>query len=353
MISQKRIAVIGAGIFGCTITLRLANKGYSCCLFEENESIMSRASRVNQYRLHKGYHYPRSDKTINQLLTSYPRFVDEYFDAIEKKYTHLYAIAKEKSLVDKEEYLSFLNRHSLKYEIIDSHPNLINKKFALIVKADEHLINYKKLKKIVEERLKSNTLINLKLNTKFKKDDANNYDLIIYCGYGLTSKLMPVQLQKNYKYQLVEKLVVTPPPSLSNSSIVIIDGPFMCIDPIPDTNYSVLGNVKKAIYETSYGLEPEISKFQNIPSAWIDEYEEKNTRFQDFINHGSEFISEFKDCKVDYSMRGYRVIPINVEKTDERISILRQYDKYIEILSGKIDSCSWVADQVLEKIQSL
>ena len=51
-------------------------------------------------------------------------------------------------------------------------------------------------------------------------------------------------------------------------------------------------------------------------------------------------------------MRGYRVVPVNVETTDERLSIIRNYDKYIEVLSGKIDSCSWVADKVLEKIVS-
>ena len=52
-------------------------------------------------------------------------------------------------------------------------------------------------------------------------------------------------------------------------------------------------------------------------------------------------------------MRGFRVIPENLELTDERLSIIRSHNKYIEVLSGKIDSCSWVADKVLEKISSL
>tara|TARA_B100000886_G_scaffold283549_1_gene207853 strand:- start:1096 stop:2157 length:1062 start_codon:yes stop_codon:yes gene_type:complete len=353
MIYKKRIAIVGGGIFGSTITIRLARKGYFCDLFEKNNSIMNCASRVNQYRLHKGYHYPRSGSTVNQLLNSYSRFIEEYYDAVEKKYTHLYALAKEKSLTSKEEYLQFLNRHSLKYEILDFHPNLINEKFNLIFIADEHLIDYHKLKKIVEERLGNNPLINLKLNTEFKKNSADEYDFVIFCGYGLTSKIIPGELKKKYKFQLVEKLVVKPPKSLSNTSLVIIDGPFMCIDPIPDKRLSVLGNVKKAIYETSYGFEPNMSKIDKNPAPWVDEYKEKNTRFEDFINHGAEYISDFKECKFNYSMRGFRVVPMNVELTDERLSILRNHDKYIEVLSGKIDSCSWVADKVLEKITSL
>ena len=215
---------------------------YFCDLFEKNSSIMSCASRVNQYRLHKGYHYPRSDSTINQLMNSHTRFIEEYNNAIEKKYTHLYALARENSLTNKEQYIQFLNRHSLSCDILDSHPNLINEKFNLIFTADEHLINYKKLKKIVEERLGNNPLINLKLNTEFKKNRANEYDFIIFCGYGLSSKIIPKELKKKYKFQLVEKLVVTPPKSLANTSLVIMDGPFMCIDPIADTNFSILGN---------------------------------------------------------------------------------------------------------------
>ena len=285
MIHKKRIAIVGAGIFGSTITIRLAQKGYYCDLYEKNNSIMSCASRVNQYRLHKGYHYPRSDSTINQLLNSYTRFIEEYNNAIEKKYTHLYALARENSLTNKEQYIQFLNRHSLSYEILDFHPNLINEKFNLIFTADEHLINYKKLKKIVEERLGSNPLINLKLNTEFKKNRANEYDFVIFCGYGLSSEIIPNDLKKKYKFQLVEKLVVTPPKSLANTSLVIMDGPFMCIDPIADTNFSVLGNVKKAIYETSYGFEPKLSKIDKNPTPWVDEYRENKTRFVDFINH--------------------------------------------------------------------
>ena len=191
MIFKERIAIIGAGIFGTTIAQRLANKGYDCDLYEKNYSILNSASRVNQYRLHKGYHYPRSDKTVNQLLTSLPRFFEEYDDAIEKKYTHLYALAKNNSLTNKDEYLHFLNKHSLSYEIVNSLPILINEKFSLIIKSSEYLINYKKLKKIVQERLNNNPLINLKLNTEFQESDLNNYDFIILGGYGLMSKIIP------------------------------------------------------------------------------------------------------------------------------------------------------------------
>ena len=58
-----RVAVVGGGIFGCTTAWKLAKNGYEVDLFEKNDDIITQASSINQYRLHRGYHYPRSKET--------------------------------------------------------------------------------------------------------------------------------------------------------------------------------------------------------------------------------------------------------------------------------------------------
>ena len=63
---QKKIAVVGGGIFGCTTAWKLAEIGYNVTLYEQNDDIITQASYVNQYRLHRGYHYPRSKETAEQ-----------------------------------------------------------------------------------------------------------------------------------------------------------------------------------------------------------------------------------------------------------------------------------------------
>ena len=65
-----RVAIVGAGIFGCTSAIRLASNSHNCVLFEAKSDIMQAASRVNQYRFHRGYHYPRGKETVNQLRKS-------------------------------------------------------------------------------------------------------------------------------------------------------------------------------------------------------------------------------------------------------------------------------------------
>ena len=65
-IKKPRVAIIGAGIFGANCAIEL---GKSCdvTLFERNNDIMLEASFINQYRHHWGYHYPRSDKTVQDI----------------------------------------------------------------------------------------------------------------------------------------------------------------------------------------------------------------------------------------------------------------------------------------------
>ena len=101
-----KIAVVGAGIFGVTIALKL-DEYYDVTLFESSRDILTAASRANQLRLHRGYHYPRSPDTVKTLLESIEFFTNEYKHSIVDSYDHFYCIAKEKSMTSPEQYLKF------------------------------------------------------------------------------------------------------------------------------------------------------------------------------------------------------------------------------------------------------
>ena len=133
--------------------------------------------------------------------------------------------------------MNFLEKHFLKYKINKKNDLLVDNSCSLLIEAEEALINYEILKKIVKERLIKNKLIEIKCNRTYTKDLDKEFDFIVNCTYGLGNHLLPVKLQKEYKFQLLEKIVVRPPESLINKSLVIIDGPFMCIDPLPNTNF--------------------------------------------------------------------------------------------------------------------
>ena len=71
---MKRIAVVGGGIFGTTAALYAARAGHTVHLFEKRPSLLREASGINQYRLHRGYHYPRSTDTALSALQAESSF---------------------------------------------------------------------------------------------------------------------------------------------------------------------------------------------------------------------------------------------------------------------------------------
>ena len=76
--TEKKIAIVGAGIFGCSIALELDKEGYQILLFEKEEDIMLKATKNNHNRIHYGYHYPRSLETTKQSLDGLISFLANY-----------------------------------------------------------------------------------------------------------------------------------------------------------------------------------------------------------------------------------------------------------------------------------
>src|SRR6266404_5488815 len=80
--TPRRIAVVGGGIFGTTAAIHLARAGHNVELFEQGPTLLGGASHKNQYRLHRGYHYPRSKETAISCRDDVVSFNDEYQKAV-------------------------------------------------------------------------------------------------------------------------------------------------------------------------------------------------------------------------------------------------------------------------------
>ena len=61
-----KIAVIGSGFYGSALAIILSKKN-EVDLYEKKSKIFNGASSCNQFRFHSGYHYPRSQKTVNEI----------------------------------------------------------------------------------------------------------------------------------------------------------------------------------------------------------------------------------------------------------------------------------------------
>jgi hypothetical protein len=85
------VAIIGAGWYGCHIAKALKARGAKVTVFEQGPDLFVGSSAKNQFRLHLGFHYPRSYPTRMQIKTSFDRFQVEYPEFFIDVDTNVYA----------------------------------------------------------------------------------------------------------------------------------------------------------------------------------------------------------------------------------------------------------------------
>ena len=100
-----KIAIIGGGFYGCYFAYKLKKYGHKITIFEKNKKILSEAAINNQYRLHKGFHYPRSIETITQTNKGAELFIKEFKKYVFFPKQNIYAIHKH-SKIDFKKYIS-------------------------------------------------------------------------------------------------------------------------------------------------------------------------------------------------------------------------------------------------------
>ena len=254
--SNKRIAVVGGGIFGLTAALWLDAAGFAVDVYESREDILLGASGANQLRSHRGYHYPRSSETIISCNQSTPRFEEAFSSAIVKDAKRFYAIPTEGSRVRPEEYLRILDEHQLPYTVSEC-VLLDPSKISLVIEVKEHAIDIHALKREFKQRLDASR-VRMIFNTTATEQTTQAYDTVIVAAYGHLNEFFGEnsEHQKVYQYELCEKPLVRLPEEFKDISLVIIDGPFFCLDPYGTTGLHLLGSVEHAIHhrETSKGM---------------------------------------------------------------------------------------------------
>ena len=162
-----KIAIIGAGIFGCTLSLILSkNKSFEIDLFEKKKDIMQMASKFNQQRFHHGFHYPRSQNTINEILKSKKSFENFYGTDIFGKTKNYYGLVEKNGKINKTNFIKILKKNNLKY--INSYHKNFSTKIDFQILTDEKILNYFKLKEKIISKIKKSK-IRLHLNQNFNR----------------------------------------------------------------------------------------------------------------------------------------------------------------------------------------
>ena len=339
---MTKIAVVGAGFFGSMAAIEIKKNfsNYEVDVFEKNINILYGTSGKNQFRCHKGYHYPRSIKTFIECANSLESF-NKFFNKSFIKSKNFYAVSNTKSKTSFDNYIHYLDSVGLSYKLNNS--KLINNNMIEgVVEVKEDIIDINQTRSIIH-KLFSKYDINLFLNSKFlpnNNDKIQKYDKIIVATYennNLFKKYLGIQ-REPYFYQLVEKIIVKTPKIYDQFSCVVIDGDFMSIDPYINSPYHILGHVSKSVIskKNSKSHIGKLKKYENF----INSYEisiNQESLFPDIKKDFKKYFNYFDHVK--YSKSFYTIRCTRKNKDDERVTSIDFHDKFIFVHSGKWINC--------------
>ncbi|MBV9296230.1 MAG: NAD(P)-binding protein [Acidobacteriaceae bacterium] len=339
----KKIAVAGAGIYGATAASRLAEHGHKVELFDPL-GIMRAASAINQYRVHAGYHYPRSPETIAEILEARGEFLEAFAPAIVKESRHFYAIPKQGSRTEPEAYERIMSQNGLPLK--RCRPDWLDFGFIdACYEVQEHLYDPDILRSLIETRLRS-------LGVKFEQRAFSNemradYDCVVWAIYGMGPSR---GLFQPAKYQIAEKILIDLPEALRRVALVVVDGPFTAFDPYGNSSQSLFGSAKHTNHWSSANDNGQIpERYAAILNA--PEFEPVTfTHFEAMRADCSFAVPAAKDAIYRGSRFTIRVVEDNPEHDRRILHVLNGGPGEFHIFSGKVVSAVKAARILCDRI---
>lgn len=333
------MAVVGGGVFGCTASLELDLAGAEVVLYESEPSILDRASRRNLLRLHRGYHYPRSIETALQARDGAVEFERQYPTAVTWRNEHHYAIAARGSRTDTEGFIEFCAGLQLPLE--HRMPTFLKgDAVASSFVVEEPSIDLVRLKQEIERRL-DRSRVTVRVGEAATPRVIDQYDYVVLAAYAsssgfLAAASLPVPRRR---FDLCEVCVVRSP-GLAGRSVVVLDGPFVSLVPIPRTDFSLLYHVVESVrrrYE-------DFAAVADDPLAPLlgghVRPEPGATNFEAMRRGAEEFLVGANRLEYIASAFELRAVLADSFATDARPTEVDWVDPKVQLLfSGKISTC--------------
>jgi hypothetical protein len=341
---KAKIAVVGAGIYGAYSAIRLAESGHTVELFDPL-GVLRAASDINQFRIHSGYHYPRSSETIEETIEARRDFIETFGPAIVRGTNNYYAIPKEGSLTPPDAYEEIMARHRL--PLRRCNPDWMN--FGFIdrcYEVDENIYDPQALRELLETRIGA---LRVKFRKKFYTPELRrDYDFVIYATYGLGPSR---GMFRAAKYQVAEKILIEMPPALRGIALVVVDGPFTAFDPYGNSSYSQFGSAKNTNHWTTKNPDepfPEpFASLLNRPTFEPVPF----SRFEAMRADAALAVPLAKEAVYAGSRFTVRVVEDNPAEDRRVLYLIEKAPREIHIFSGKVVSAAKAARLLCERIE--
>ncbi len=361
--------IIGGGFYGCEIACHLSTKHNfkKICIVEKEAALFSRASTNNQYRVHNGYHYPRSFNTANRSRINYQKFILDWSPAIISNFDSLYAIPKQNSKINSNQFKKFVN--SIGAPIKEASTNqkkLFNiNYFEDIFQTQECCFSpsvLKNLSKFKLEQLKINLMFSTKvasitnISNSYEIEIENEFSVnkkirssfIFNCAYSGLNQIFGdiIGPKLRLKHEIVELAFFKSPKELSGTAITIMDGPFFSILPTEKRNILSLSHVR---YTPHLSWRDE----KNVDPYYVLNEYDKHSHFNRMYRAAQKWIPSItEESYIDSKFEIKTLLEKN--EVDDGRPILFERDENLKnvfyILGSKIDNIYDALEKIDEEL---
>lgn len=366
---SPNVVIVGGGFFGCSIALMLRRRGMFPLVVEAQDELLMRASRVNQARVHGGYHYPRSLMTAYRSRHNYERFRSVYREAIVDRFTKIYGVSRKFSKVTASQFAVFMKRIGAP---LAQAPSRVSRMFdadltEAVWIAEECAFDCSLLRERCRRDLDA-AGIPIRYGTKVlaalkradgsalaQLNDGSEVPAILvinatYSGLNLLtsgSGLETIPL----KQELAEMALVQLPTELEGFSVTMMCGPFFSFMPYPSRNLTTLSHVRYT---------PHLQWLEKPGEKNIDPYErfaslKKESHFQYMVSDASRYIPALREAIHRDSIWEVKTLLPQTEVDDGRPILFRRdpaFPAIIHVMGGKIDNIFDVEDEIDGILQS-
>lgn len=334
VVIKMKIRILGGGWYGCHLALALIKDGHEVRLDETASTLFMGASGNMPGRLHLGFHYPRSQLTRAACQAHVERFMLVYGHLTRGVPFNVYAIARDKSLVDFGNYCQSLENEVEFVKIDDpTEYGLRNVEGALLT-GERHTI-IRRAREFFAEKLAGVVI--------YRYDPFSiplgYHDLTIDCTFCAR------EAQGVDRYEPCVTALMRGP---TNVAVTIMDGPFPSLYPWDPAES--LNSLTSALYTP---LSKECKTYAEAKDVFarVPEHSIKD-RCLSMINQMEEYYPAISTYELVGWKLAVRAMPLS--GADARlVDVVKIDDCTLRIRASKLDAIFFAEDVVKEHIRCL
>ena len=352
--------VIGGGFYGCCLAIHLRRRFARVLLVEEAEGLLSRASRVNQARLHNGYHYPRSFLTAARSRSNLDVFRRAFPGGVFDDFRHLYAIARGDSMVGFRHFERFAAAigAALRPAGATDRALFAPRLIEAVYEVEEPAFDVAVLRRLLLARLAA---VGVAVRTSCRVDrlapagaavaigladgGALEAEWVFNCTYAALNRVVPepAELRPQLVHQLTEVALIEPPVALRGMAVTVMDGPFFSTMPFPSEGLHSLTHVRY----TPHMSWTEASRPGVDPNSMLEPT--PASRFAWMLRDSRRYLPVLEGAVHRSSLFDIKTLPEGTQGDDARPILFHRDSvapRLVSILGGKLDNIFDVYDYV-------